>query len=236
MTPSSLALLPAVDVAGGRAAQVPVDVEDDPVTVAQTFVDGGARMIHLVDLDRAHGRGGDARLMTALVEQITVPVQLSGGLATEQDVRWAAGTSAARVVLASSALARPDLVEQAAVLLGDRLVVAVDTRAGQVVARGTDLVLGPVPEVLARHPSLAGGAVRVLVADAARDGRRTGADLEAFAHVSELLQTPVTASGGVADLEDLRALRDSAAVDEVVLGAALHHGAFTLAQALEVCR
>lgn len=230
----TLDLLPAVDVASGRAAQVDADLPARPLDVAQAFVDQGARRIHLVDLDRAFGRGGDPRLMELLVEQLPVPVQLSGGITGPEDLAWAARTGAARVVLASSALASRDVLERAVDLLGERLVVAVDVREGQVVARGTPLVLGTLETVLAGHAVLREGHVRVLVADASRDGRRTGADLSLFRSVAQLVGAPVTASGGVAVLDDLSALRDCEEVDEVVLGAALHDGAFTLAQALEV--
>ena len=231
-----LTLLPAVDVAAGRAAQVPGDAGARPLDVARSLVQDGAGLLHLVDLDRAYGRGGDPDLMGSLVEQLPVPVQLSGGIAGSEDLTWAAGTGAFRVVLASSALADPDLVEEAAQLLGGRLVVAVDVRDGEVVARGTSLRLGPVAEVVARHPVLRDGRARVLVADASRDGRRTGADVALFSSVAGLVGSAVTASGGVAALADLQALRDCPDVDEVVLGAALHEGAFTLGQALEVCR
>lgn len=233
---AGLTLLPAVDVAAGRAAQVPGDGPAHPADVAQSLVAEGARLLHLVDLDRAFGRGGAPGLMAGLVAGLPVPVQLSGGIAGPADVVWAAGTRASRVVLASSALADPDLVEEAASRLGDRLVVAVDVRGGEVVARGTSVRLGPVEEVVRRHPVLRDGRTRVLVADASRDGRRTGADVALFSAVARLVGSAVTASGGVGTLDDLRALRDCPDVDEVVLGAALHEGAFTLPQALEVCR
>lgn len=233
---AGLTLLPAVDVAAGRAAQVPGEDPAPPAEVALGLVADGARLLHLVDLDRAFGRGGDPALMAGLVARMPVPVQLSGGIAGAADVAWAAGTRASRVVLASSALADPDLVAEARGLLGDRLVVAVDLRGGEVVARGTSLRLGPVEEIVRRHPVLREGRTRVLVADASRDGRRTGADVALFRSVARLVGSAVTASGGVGTLADLRALRDCPDVDEVVLGAALHEGAFTLPQALEVCR
>ncbi|WP_299520726.1 HisA/HisF-related TIM barrel protein [uncultured Serinicoccus sp.] len=231
-----LTLLPAVDVAAGRAAQVPGDAGARPSEVALSLVREGARLLHLVDLDRAFGRGGAPGLMAGLVEELPVPVQLSGGIAGPEDLSWAESTRAVRVVLASSALADPALVEEAARRLGERLVVAIDVRDGDVVARGTTVRLGPVSEVVARHAVLREGRVRVLVADASRDGRRTGADVALFRSVARLVGSAVTASGGVAGLADLRALRDCPDVDEVVLGAALHEGAFTLREALEACR
>ncbi|MFK5689834.1 HisA/HisF-related TIM barrel protein [Ornithinimicrobium sp. LYQ92] len=238
MPSPSLTLLPAVDVAGGRAAQVVDGGPDDPGDVARGWVDQGARWIHLVDLDLAFGRGQNGELLAGLVRDLPVPVQLSGGVGDHASLERAAGTGAARVVLASSALADPTLVEHAHRLLGERLVVALDLRDGRVVARGTGLDLGPLAQVLARNPVLTGEVAHVLVADAGRDGRRTGADLALFADVATRVSGQVTASGGVASLEDLASLRGltDRGVTHTVLGAALYHGSFTLPQALEVTR
>ena len=234
-----LTLLPAVDVAAGRAAQVTDGADDDAAAVARGWVDQGAEWVHLVDLDRAFGRGSAPELLGRLIDDLPVPVQLSGGLTDREALAWAAATGAQRVVLASSALAEPELVTDAHRLLGERLVVAVDVRGGEVVSRGTDLRLGPVPQVLARHPRVVQGEItHLLVADASRDGRRAGADLHLFAAVAGLVAADVTVSGGIAELDDLRRLRGLAAlgVRHAVLGAALHDGAFTLPEALEVCR
>lgn len=239
MTPArSLTLMPAVDVAAGRADQVVGDGPDDPYAVAMGWVEQGASWIHLVDLDRAFGRGENARFLADLVRRIPVPVQLSGGLADDDSITWAASTSASRLVLASSTLADPDLVARAADEHGrDRVVAAVDVREGRVVSRGTALDLGPVHEVLPGHPALR-LTEHLLVADASRDGSRRGSDVALFAQIAALGTAEVIASGGVADLADLRALRTLApdGVTHAVLGAALYHDAFTLQQALEVCR
>lgn len=233
-----LALLPAVDVAAGRAAQVVGGGTDDPYRVAMGWVEQGARWIHLVDLDRAFGRGDNADLLGDLVPRLPVPVQLSGGLNTAPAIDWAAGTQAARLVLASSTLSEVDLLTRAVRRHGhDRVVAAVDVRQGRVVSRGTQLDLGPAGEVLPGHPAL-GLTARILVADAARDGSRRGSDVSLFADIAALGAAEVIASGGVATLADLRALRGltGQGVTEVVLGAALYHAEFTLEQALEVCR
>lgn len=237
----ALTLLPAVDIADGRAAQVLGDVDgrqQDPARVAQEWADQGAPWLHLVDLDRAFGRGSAPDLLASLIDRLPVPVQLSGGLADRDALAWAASTGAARVVLASAALADPELVVEAHRLLGERLVVAIDVRDGEVVSRGTPLRLGPVPQVLARHPVVLQDVRHVLVADASRDGSRAGADLHLFAAVAGLVAGEVTASGGIGGLDDLRLLRGLTGLGlrHVVLGAALYHGEFTLAEALEVCR
>lgn len=233
----ALTLLPAVDIAAGRATQVVDGGSDDPYRVAMTWVEQGARWLHLVDLDRAFGRGENAALLEELLTRIPVPVQLSGGLGTAESIDWAAGTGAARLVLTSSTLTDVDLLHRVVRRHGrDRVVAAVDLRHGRVVCRGTELDLGPAREVLPGHPVL-GLTARVLVADAGRDGSRRGSDVELFAQIAAL-GAEVVASGGVADLDDLRALRalTGRGVTGAVLGAALYHAAFTLDQALEVCR
>lgn len=233
-----LTLLPAVDIAGGRAAQVVDGGSDEPYRVAMSWVEQGAQWIHLVDLDRAFGRGENTALLEDLVTRVPVPVQLSGGLGTAESIAWAAGTDAERLVLASSTLADPDLIAQVVRRHGHRRVVAaVDLREGRVVSRGTQLDLGPAAQVLPNHPALA-LTDRLLVADAARDGSRQGSDVELFATIAALGSAEVVASGGVAELDDLHALRGltDRGVTEAVLGAALYHDAFTLEQALEVCR
>lgn len=233
-TRGSLTLLPAVDIAGGRAAQV-VAGSGDPHAAVQRWLDAGAGWIHLVDLDLAFGRGENRELLAELVHHIPVPVQLSGGIADEATLHRALDTGAARAVLASSALADPDLVARAVAEHGERVVVAVDVRGDRVVSRGTDLDLGPLEEVLREHPVR--DARQVLVADASRDGTRAGSDLDLFAEVAGHVTGEVIASGGVASLDDLRALATlHPRVRAAVLGSALYHGAFTLEEALEVCQ
>ncbi|HLS40715.1 MAG TPA: HisA/HisF-related TIM barrel protein [Ornithinicoccus sp.] len=227
-------LLPAVDVAGGRAVQV-VDAGDpDPYAVALRWVHQGARWLHLVDLDRAFGRGENADLLAEVVGTVPVPVQLSGGIADEAALEWALGTGARRVVLSSAALGEEDRVAEVVRVHGDRVALGVDVRGDQVVARGTDLRIGPLDEVLEFLASLP--EATLVVADASRDGTRAGTDLDLFARVAAAVPHRVVASGGVASLADLRRLTTlpGRGVHGVVLGSALYHGAFTLAEALEV--
>lgn len=230
---SPLQLLPAVDVAAGRACQV-VHGSDDPLTVASRWVSQGARWVHLVDLDRAHRRGEATALLAAVVAALPVPVQLSGGVDDEESLAAALGTGAARVNLASTALRDPEWVREAVAAHGERVVVGVDVRDRQVVARGSGVRIGDLDDVLATLAAIS--PPRLLVADAGRDGTRHGVDTDLFRFVAERTEAPVVASGGVASLADLRALRALAdtGVEAVVLGSALYHGAFTLAEALEV--
>ena len=233
MTPP-LTLLPAVDVAGGRAAQVVDGGDDDPLRVARAWVEQGARWVHLVDLDRAFRRGTDLPLLAGLVAALPVPVQLSGGLDTPEAAEQALATGARRVNLAVTALRDPAWVAALVREHGDRVAVGIDVLGDRVVARGSGEDIGPLDEVVATVRAALAHARpgAYVVADASRDGRRTGADLRLFADLVGRLDAPVVASGGVATLSDLAGLR-TAGVTGVVLGAALYHRTFTLGEALE---
>lgn len=229
-------LLPAVDVARGRAAQVASGGCDAPLDVAMRWVHDGAQWLHLVDLDRAFRRGENGAVLTHMIASLPVPVQLSGGLDDRDCITEAIATGAKRVNLASSALLDVDLITWAVGEFGPAVVVGLDLRGSMVVARGSGIEVGKLDAVL---PGLvATGATQFLVADASRDGSRRGADVRLFDSVisqivSAVPGASVVASGGVATAADVAAL---AALKPhglwgVVLGAALHQGAFTLAEA-----
>lgn len=230
----ALTLLPAVDISGGRASQVVGDGDDDPARVAARWVADGAPWVHLVDLDRAFGRGENAALIAEIAAAQAVPVQVSGGIADEASLAIALATAAARVNLASSALRDRGWVGEVVREHAERIAVGIDVRAGEVVSRGSDIRLGLLDEVLADLDGI--GCRTYVVADASRDGSLHGADTDLFRHVAERVEGQVIASGGVASLDDLRRLRtlSDVGVGGVVLGAALYHGAFTLAEALDV--
>lgn len=238
----SLTLYAAVDVVSGRASQVAPGHNDDPLEVALGFVDAGALWLHIVDLDQAFRRGDNLELLRDVIAAAGVPVQLSGGIDSLTTLQAAASTGAQRINLAATALLGDDrelncaFITAAVAEHGDRVVVGIDVQAGAVVARGSNVEVGSVDQVVA---SLAGaGATEFLVADASRDGSRQGVDVAMFGSVSAALRdlipsASVVASGGVARLADLSALAglEASGVRGVVLGAALHHGAFTITQA-----
>ncbi len=233
-TPAELTLLPAVDISGGRAAQVVGDAEDEPGLVAAQWVSAGATWLHLVDLDRAFGRGDNADLLSALIAAQPVPVQLSGGIGDDVSLAAALATSARRINLASTALRDRAWVRAVVREHGDRIAVGIDVRGGEVVARGTDARLGGLDDLLADLDHI--GCQTFVVADASRDGSLHGIDEHLFRHVAERVAGQVVASGGVASLQDVARLRTltPVGVRGLVLGAALYHGAFTLGEAHQV--
>lgn len=241
---SALTLLPAVDIADGKAAQVVGVGSDDPLVVAKRWVDAGATWVHLVDLDLAYGRGVNTRLISTLVAELDVPVQISGGLSNQDTLDLALRTGASRVNLASTALLDLDWVAAAVAEHGAKIAIGIDVVGEDVVARGTGIRVGSVKKVIKEVAHL--GATTFIVADASRDGSRTGIDIALFERLAKKLPGQVIASGGVSaisDLHDLAAIGRQGnseigpdSIAGVVLGAALYHGAFTLEEAISALR
>jgi len=230
-------LYPAVDVQGGRvvrlrqgAADQATAYADDPLTVAQGFARDGARWVHFVDLDRAFGRGDNRELARRFLAAAAVPVQVGGGLRSEDAIDEMLGWGAARVVIGTKAATDPALVERLLARHGpERLVVGIDAKNGQVAVRGwTEVFDLTVPE-LARRVH-AQGARTVIYTDVARDGMLSGPDVPGARTLAEL-GLDVIVSGGVASLDDLRSAR-AAGLAGAIVGRALYEGRFTVPEAL----
>ncbi|HMA46150.1 MAG TPA: bifunctional 1-(5-phosphoribosyl)-5-((5-phosphoribosylamino)methylideneamino)imidazole-4-carboxamide isomerase/phosphoribosylanthranilate isomerase PriA [Frankiaceae bacterium] len=232
----ALILLPAVDVADGRAVRLvrgEAGTETsygDPVAAARRWERAGARWIHLVDLDAAFGRGSNTDLLAEVVRSVDVAVELSGGIRDDASLSAALATGAARVNVGTAALEDPGWVRAAIGRVGERLAVGLDVRGTTLAGRGWTREGGELFEVLARLD--ADGCARYVVTDVRRDGTLTGPDLELLRAVTAATDRPVVASGGVARLDDLRAIAAVPGVEGAIVGKALYAGAFTLADAL----
>jgi phosphoribosylanthranilate isomerase len=235
-----LTLLPAVDVAGGRAVRLvrgEAGTETsygDPVEAALAWQRAGAQWVHLVDLDAAFGRGSNAALLAGVVGRLDVAVELSGGIRDDDSLAAALATGAARVNVGTAALEDPAWCARALAAYGDRIAVGLDVRGTTLAARGWTREGGDLFDVLARLDRE--GCARYVVTDVARDGTLTGPNLDLLRTVCAATDRPVVASGGVSCLDDLRAVAGLApiGVEGVIVGKALYAGAFTVAEALAV--
>jgi phosphoribosylanthranilate isomerase len=235
----SLTLLPAVDVADGRAVRLVQGAAGsettygDPLEAALTWQHDGATWIHLVDLDAAFGRGSNAHLLADLVRQLDVAVELSGGIRDDESLRAALGTGAARVNIGTAALEDPVWCDRIVGEYGDRVAIGLDVRGRTLSARGWTRDGGDLFEVLERLDKA--GAARYVVTDITKDGTMHGPNLDLLREVCGFTGAPVIASGGVSALDDLRALAalEPLGVEGVIAGKALYAGAFTVAQAME---
>jgi phosphoribosylanthranilate isomerase len=234
----SLELLPAVDVAYGRAVRLVQGAAGsetaygDPLEAAREWQRGGATWIHLVDLDAAFGRGSNAEMLADLVGRLDVRVELSGGIRDDATLRAALATGAARVNIGTAALEDPDWCHRVVAEHRERVAIGLDVRGRTLAARGWTRDGGDLYEVLDRLNDA--GCARYVVTDIRRDGTMTGPNLDLLREVCAHTDAPVVASGGVSTLDDLRALAtlEPVGVEGVIVGKALYADAFTVPQAL----
>lgn len=240
MTMTRLELLPAVDVADGRAVRL-VQGEagsetsyGDPMAAALAWQADGAEWIHLVDLDAAFGRGTNAELLAAVVAAVDVKVELSGGIRDDASLARALATGCTRVNLGTAALENPEWTARVIAEHGDRVAVGLDVRGTTLAARGWTREGGDLWDVLERLDTA--GCARYVVTDVTKDGTLRGPNLDLLRDVCGRTGAPVVASGGISALADLEALRElvPAGVEGAIVGKALYAGAFTLPQALDV--
>jgi phosphoribosyl isomerase A len=239
---TALELLPAVDVADGQAVRL-VQGEagtetryGDPLAAALAWQRAGARWVHLVDLDAAFGRGDNRDLLAKVVDALDVDVELSGGIRDDASLAAALATGCRRVNLGTAALESPAWARDAIASYGDRIAVGLDVRGTTLAGRGWTRDGGELYDVLARLD--ADGCARYVVTDVRRDGTLTGPNLQLLREVCAATDRPVIASGGVASLDDLRALASLVplGVEGAIVGKALYAGAFTLHEALAAVR
>lgn len=230
-------LYPAVDVQGGRVVRLAqgdaaraTAYAADPVAVARAFADAGARWVHFVDLDRAFGRGDNRAIAQRFLAAAPIRVQVGGGLRSAEAIEEMLGWGAARVVIGTKAATDPALVEQLLARHGpDRLAVGIDAKDGQVTVRGWTEVFDLTALDLARRVHRQGARLAIHT-DVARDGMLRGPDIGGAREIAAV-GLEVIASGGVAQLEDLRQVRDAGLAGAIV-GRALYEGRFSLPEAL----
>jgi phosphoribosylformimino-5-aminoimidazole carboxamide ribotide isomerase len=233
-------VVPAVDVQDGQVVQLVGGERDtgkaygDPVEAAQRWVAAGARTLHLVDLDGAfEGERANADAIVAVVDAVdpAVDVQLGGGIRTVEDATALLETGVDRVILGTAAVENPDTVAEISDSYPGTVLVSLDAKDGEVVVSGWTEGTGLDPAAAAeRYADL--GAGGILFTDVDVEGQLAGVRTDAVERVVDAVDIPVVASGGVATIADIRALKDAGA-SAVVVGTALYEGEFTLEEAID---
>lgn len=239
-TSDHLELLPAVDIAGGQAVQLVQGVAGsekrfgDPIEAALRWQNAGAEWLHLVDLDAAFGRGNNRELQAEIVGRLDIQVEMSGGIRDEESLEAAMATGCRRVNIGTAALEKPEWCAQAIATYGDRVAIGLDVRGTTLAARGWTRDGGDLYEVLSRLD--AEGCARYVVTDVNKDGMLQGPNLDLLKDVCAVTERPVVASGGVTELDDLKALMGlvDIGVEGAIIGTALYEGRFTLEDALRL--
>jgi phosphoribosylformimino-5-aminoimidazole carboxamide ribotide isomerase len=233
-------LLPAVDIRDGKAVRLrqgdfadETVYADDPLEAARSFVEAGARFLHVVDLDGAReGEPVNLHHVERIAGTLEVPVEMGGGLRSIASIRRALSAGAARVVLGTAAFTDPDLLDEALTAFTARILVGVDVRGGQVSVAGWTRETQARGEDAIRRLQQQ-GATRFVYTNVDRDGMLEGPDLDEVRRVSEAVRGRFLYSGGIGSLEDLVALRELRLVNlaGVISGKALYEGRFTVGEA-----
>jgi phosphoribosylformimino-5-aminoimidazole carboxamide ribotide isomerase len=233
-------LYPAIDLKDGQCVRLlrgdmasATVFGTDPAAQARAFAAAGCRWLHLVDLNGAfEGRPVNAAAVAAILAAVTIPVQLGGGIRDRATLEAWLDRGVARVILGTAALRDPRLVRDAARAHPGRVAVGIDARAGRVAVEGWAETSEVTALELARRFEDAGVAALVYT-DIDRDGALEGPNVAATAALARAVAVPVIASGGIASLDDLRALKASGApLDGAISGRALYEGRIDLAEAV----
>jgi phosphoribosylformimino-5-aminoimidazole carboxamide ribotide isomerase len=231
-------LLPAIDIRGGKAVRLQrgdftkeTVYVDDPLEAARSFVDAGARFLHVVDLDGAReGKPVNLEHLRRITHELGVAVQYGGGLRDLGAVRSALAAGAERVVVGTAAYSDVELVDQLLETWDTRVVIAVDARGGHVSVAGWTRATQMLPDDIITRLQRR-GVKQFMYTNVDRDGTLEGPDLDEVRRISDTVRGRFLYSGGIASLDDLRALKELRLVNlaGVVSGKALYEGRFSVA-------
>ena len=231
-------LIPAVDVQDGEVVQLVAGERGtekrygEPRAAADQWLDQGAETLHLVDLDGAfEGERVNSAAFETIIDSADVDLQLGGGIRTAADAFELLDMGLDRVILGTAAVETPEIVGEISEQYPGTVMVSLDAKDGEVVVSGWTESTGLDPaEAAGRYEDLGAGAILFTNVDV--EGQLEGVDTELVSRVCEAVEVPVVASGGVATINDVLALKKAGAA-AVVVGTALYEGAFTLEAAIE---
>ncbi|MFP3389083.1 1-(5-phosphoribosyl)-5-[(5-phosphoribosylamino)methylideneamino]imidazole-4-carboxamide isomerase [Brevibacillus sp. SIMBA_040] len=237
----SFIIYPAIDIRGGKCVRLfqgdyaqETVYADSPLEMAKRWVEQGAAWVHLVDLDGAkEGKPANAELIKEIARSISVPVQVGGGIRTEEQIADYLEAGVARVIVGTAAIEDEPFTQRILQAYGDKIAIGLDCRNGLVATRGwlttTDVQATELAKRLVSY-----GAETFIYTDIARDGTLTGPNVEEISALALATGKSVIASGGVSNLDDLLVLSAHYAegVSGAIVGKALYTDAFTLVEAL----
>ena len=238
-------LFPAIDLKNGEAVRLEQGdmaratvFHRDPAEQARTFASQGFEYLHIVDLDGAFaGKPMNAAAVERILAAVRIPVQLGGGVRDHATIEGWLGKGVTRVIIGTAAVRDPALVKAAAKRFPGRVAVGLDARDGKVAVQGwAESSELSVLDIARRFEDA--GVAAIVYTDIARDGMLKGLNIDATIGLADAVSIPVIASGGLASLDDIRALLHPRAkkLAGAIAGRALYDGRFDAAAALKLIR
>ncbi|MDE2790437.1 MAG: 1-(5-phosphoribosyl)-5-[(5-phosphoribosylamino)methylideneamino]imidazole-4-carboxamide isomerase [Paracoccaceae bacterium] len=237
-------LFPAIDLRNGRCVRLLRGDKDQatvynalPAEQAREFENAGCEWLHVVDLDGAFaGRPANDAAIRDILDTVSIPVQLGGGIRDLETIERWLSLGVSRVILGTASVENPELVRRACRLAPGRIAIGIDARSGKVATRGWVMQTVVGATELARQFEDTGVAA-VIYTDIDRDGALAGPNVGRTAALADSVAIPVIASGGIASLSDLEALRDCGAeLAGAIAGRAIYDRAIDLKEALAVLK
>lgn len=233
-------IYPAIDIKDGKCVRLlqgdanrQTIYDENPVKVAKKWESIGAKILHIVDLDGAfHGESNNRSIIENIINSISIPVQIGGGIRTMEKInQLLAYPRVARVILGTSAITQPDLLEEALSQYGNRIAVGIDAKNGKVAIRGW-VEKTEIDGVEFGKELKEMGIDTIIYTDISKDGMLSGPNIPATHTMIRETGLNVIASGGISQLQDVQLVKDIGATG-VIIGQALYTNSISLADALK---
>ena len=235
-------IYPAIDIKDGNCVRLLQGkfsdltvYGDNPAEMAKKWESLGGEYIHVVDLDGAlKGHGVNAEIIRQICESVSVPVQTGGGIRTMEDIEAKLSCGISRVIIGTKAVSNPDFVREAVKKYGDKIVIGIDAKDGMVAVEGWEKTSDfTALEFAKKMVDL--GVKTIVYTDIATDGTLAGPNVEAMREMAATVNADIIASGGIGNIEHIKALKDTG-VEGVIVGKALYTDNVDLSEAIKIAK